>query len=563
MADTNQYFRINFDDFCFIKRNFAFSLALEYIESLNLNVLKLKQQVLKLKEEKELHKKKIDDFKRKEYLFFADDDNQLYNIFTAHLLFYKRNEKPIIEECFILNERDKLLSKLLLETIAQLPLFTLTDCLNNKKNVVFYELNQQPFGTSNEEYSKMRNWQSNKKLSPDPYLVKLFDLTFEEGLCQSNKAFAEFEEKYKVQKIKEDKYHSVLLRKQNKIRLGIKMLDYPEYYQHLPNRENVKRIFLNNCILNKDIENQQLELIKAIVLYDKNKFIFHELFMMDQEIICTPIDYDFMVHQLNDILSILIPDSDLTDQWQNALAKASGSTVTRIPILFIIQNLIESFEWISKRAVSKLQKLFYYQPSERIVTYIMEQIKDLIYMESNEPRNGPTLNHIIANLKLDFRSEMEIATFHQNNKLTKLDDLLDEPKIQTKIKLSFKLLKAPELLFPIIQALIARLNFLDNRTTIETFIRIVTSDDLYTINEKIYLGCKTNEFSYLLNYFKIYFKSFNPATIEKSGLFISNDGNPIKASSLYNAVSDNLQIKIAIDTIFSQKNLNRLSSLSI
>jgi len=553
MADSNLNFRPNFDYFCFTKKNFAFCQAVEYIESLNLNELKLDKQVLKLREEKELHKKKIDDFKRKEYLFFVDNENILYNVFIAHLLFYQRDDKAIIEQCFILNERDKLLSKVLLETIAQLPLFTLTDCLNNKKNVVFYELNQKPFGISDEEYSKMRNWQSNKKLSPDPYLVKLFDLTFEEGLCQSKKAIDEFESKYSSQKIKEDKYHSVNLHKQNKIKSGLKMLLYPEYYRYLPERENVKRIFLNNCKLNKDIENQQLELIKTIVLYEKNKFIDKELLMMDREVICTPQDLDFIVHQMNYVLSIMVPDCELIDHWQQALNEVDKSMGNKIPILFIIKDVVETFELIYAEALDKLQHLFYYQPYDRIIAYVVDKINELVYLESKLPKNGPTLNPIIDDLMNHFRSDFKRAQFHQTHKQTKYDDLLDETKIQTHIKISFGPKKSLDFLRPIIEGLNDNFNFLDSQTTTETFLRIVTSDDLDTIKDKIYLSCKTNEFKYLIKYFKAYFWSFNPATIGKSGIFISNAGHQITAANLNSADMENVKSKFAIDNIFNPK----------
>jgi len=553
MKDTNLKFRPYFVKFCFTKKNLAFCLAKAYIESLHLKNLALNQQVFKIREEKELHKKKIDDFENKEYFNFINNDHQLYNVFIAYLLFFYRDEEAILEECFILNERYKLLSNLLLETIAQLPLFTYSDLINNKKNVVFYELNQKPFGISDEEYSRMRNWQTNQKLPPDSSLEQLFDQTFEDGICQSNKAKAEFKMKYSSKKMEKAKYHSVLLRKQNKVGSGIKMLDYPEYYRYLPVRENVKRIFIDNCILHKDIENQQLELIKTIGLFEKNKFIDNELFMMDREVVCTPQDFDFIVHQMKYVISILEPDSGVINQWQQAITLANKSIDGKIPMLFIIENLVDTFKGIYRQAVNNLHLLFYYQSSERKKTYISEQINDLIYLESNIPEKGPTINACIADLMIHFRSEVDNMLFQKNNKLTKMEDLLNDTIIQDKKKLSFKLKKSPELLMPIIQALIDRFGLLDSNTTFKTLMQILTSDDLDTITEKIYLGCKTNEFSYMRNHLKTYFKSFNPATIGKSGIFISNIGNTISAASLYNAEIENLQTKIGIDNIFNQK----------
>lgn len=465
MTDINLNFRPQFDDLCAAKKNFGICQASAFIESLNLKERPLDQQVLILREEKELQQKRMDDFERKEYLNFINNEYQLYNVYIAYLLFYHRNEEAILEECFILKERYKLLSQLLLETIAQLPLFTYADLLNNKKNVVFDELNQQPFGTSDEEYSRMRNWQTNQKIPPDAGFEQLFDLTFEEGISQSKKKIAEYKNRYPRPIWPEAKYHSAILHEQNKIRLEFKMLVYPEYYRFLSERENVKRIFLNNCILNIDIEDHQLELIKTIVLNEKNKFIDNELFLMDEEIICNTIDFDFIVHQMNDILSMMVPDSDLIVQWQNFCALASVSIVGRRPILFIIEDLVESFEWVYRQAVKKLQKLFYYQSSERKATYIIHQIRDLEYMKSNIPRKGPSLVHIIVDLNKHFRTDLENIRLQGKHKLAKMNDLLSETQILIKKKYSFGLRKSPELLIPIVQALNDNFNFLDPLTT--------------------------------------------------------------------------------------------------
>jgi len=207
-------------------------------------------------------------------------------------------------------------------------------------------------------------------------------------------------------------------------------LDYPEYYRHLPVRENVKRIFLNNCILHKNIEDQQLELIKTIVLYEKNKFIDKELLMMDREVICTQQDFDFIVRKMNIILSIIVPDCDLMDQWQKTLAMASISMAGRIPILFIIDDLVDTFKGIYKQALNKFQLLFYYQTFENKATYISEQINDLIYLESNIPEKGYNLNSIITDLMIHLRSVLENMLFQKNNILTKMEGLLDETQMQ-------------------------------------------------------------------------------------------------------------------------------------
>lgn len=75
MEDTNLNFRTYFDNFCFTKKNLALLVAFAFIESLNLKELALDEQILKLSNVLELHKKKIDDFESKEYFNFINNDH--------------------------------------------------------------------------------------------------------------------------------------------------------------------------------------------------------------------------------------------------------------------------------------------------------------------------------------------------------------------------------------------------------------------------------------------------------------------------------------------------------
>jgi len=162
--DTNLTIRHYFDDLYHAQKHDAKCLAFSCIELLNFQDLDPSQRVLKIIQELDLHQKKMDGFVRKEYLNFADDEPHLFNYFSGHLYFCRHHEEEKLLESLVLSETHHLLSQLLQEAMAQLPLFTFADFMNNNKNVVFYELNQQPFGTSYEEYTTMRCWQSQMKL---------------------------------------------------------------------------------------------------------------------------------------------------------------------------------------------------------------------------------------------------------------------------------------------------------------------------------------------------------------------------------------------------------------
>ena len=423
MIDTNLNFRYDFDVLYLTKKKIAICQASAFIESQHLDVeLTLEKKVLKLRKALELHKKKIDDFPGKEYLNFADNDHQLYNIFSAYLLFHHRDEEAILQESLILNETYKQLSQLLMETKAQLSLFPFSDFLNTR-NDVFNEINQQPFGTD------VFDENIDLDYAPDPSYEQLFDQSSEQGTLQCEKRIAEFKRKYPTHKIRVAGYQIIVLHEQKKLRMEFHKLVYPIYYQLLPEKENLKRIFVKNCSLNINNENHQIELSKTIVLDEMIKFFENELREIDEDLICTPSDFDFLAHQMNDIISIMVPDCDAINQFQKAITLATQSMAGRKPILFIIEDLVDSFERIYRPEIKKIQHLFYYQSSESKLTYILEQIKDLEYMESNLPGYKATLKPYIVDLKNHLRSELDYVESQKNHKQTKMGDFLHEAPI--------------------------------------------------------------------------------------------------------------------------------------
>ena len=76
------------------------------------------------------------------------------------------------------------------------------------------------------------------------------------------------------------------------------------------------------------------------------------------------------------------------------------------------------------------------------------------------------------------------------------------------------------------------IHILSPKTPIGTAVRIFTCEDWRQCTEKFYLGCMTIEFKCILDNSHHLFKYIKYADIERSGLFISNLGTPITASSL-------------------------------
>ena len=384
--------------------------------------------------------------------------------------------------------------------------------------------------------------------------VQIFDHTFIEGVELSERMISDFKQKHPSDLIPIDEYINIIFGELNKLRSEFNELAHPNYYHFLLDTETVKSCFVNNCLLDIDIEIHKEEMRKAIVQNEMIVFFLEELGRIHKN----PIDHTLgnllLDLQITDLITSMVPEPELIDQLLEAFSKTTSQLKHgRTPVLFIIDDLKDSLREIYNETEANLKQLFDKHPADIKGHFAACQVRDMHLKELTTKRNGGDLHECFVDLKKLFQIELEYVQTLQSYNPVNVDHLLKEPETQYKKKLSFGYIKSSGNLAPYIQALNIKIDFLDNRTIKENFIKIVTSDDLESVTEKIYIGCKTNEFKYTLTHFKSFFKSFNPAKIEQSDIFRSSNGNPITADNLYNAVTDNLQTKIKIDNIFNQK----------
>jgi len=384
--------------------------------------------------------------------------------------------------------------------------------------------------------------------------VQIFDHTFIEGVELSERMISYFKQKHPSDLIPIDEYIDTIFGELNKLRSEFNELTHPNYYHFLLDTETVKSYFVNNCSLDIDIEIHKEELKKSILLNEMVVSFMDELYRVHKNPIDHTLDNLFLDLQITDLVTSMVPEPELMDQLLEAFSKTTSKTKHgRTPVLFIVEDLKDSLRKIYNVAEGNLKQLFDNHPAEIKGHFAACQVRDMQHKELTTKRNGGDLHECFVDLKKLFQIELDFVQSLQSYNPVNVDHLLKEPETQYRKKLSFGFIKSSGNLAPYIQALNVKIDFLDNRTTKENFIKIVTSDDLESVTEKIYIGCKTNEFKYTLTPFKSFFKSFNPANIEKSDIFRSSNGNPITADNLYNAVTDNLQTKIKIDNIFNQK----------
>ncbi len=92
----------------------------------------------------------------------------------------------------------------------------------------------------------------------------------------------------------------------------------------------------------------------------------------------------------------------------------------------------------------------------------------------------------------------------------------------------------------------------EDQTSSDTLFKIFTSRDLEAITDKVYLGCETTQFRYIVDKLAPYFTNMKLKAIEKTGAFFSKNGTKITAQNLSAGKVDNPKEKGTIDSILKQ-----------
>jgi hypothetical protein len=112
-----------------------------------------------------------------------------------------------------------------------------------------------------------------------------------------------------------------------------------------------------------------------------------------------------------------------------------------------------------------------------------------------------------------------------------------------------------EVLRSVIISLERQIDFIKESTTLEDLIEVFTSKNLTADSPRIYLGCETQIFRYIIDQIKPLFKNLKLTAIDKSGLFYSlqNPEKPITRDNLSSSIpKTDVKGKATIDSILRQ-----------
>jgi len=120
-------------------------------------------------------------------------------------------------------------------------------------------------------------------------------------------------------------------------------------------------------------------------------------------------------------------------------------------------------------------------------------------------------------------------------------------------KISFGFTGDKERLKAVIVQLCQKIELLnEDQTSSDTLLKIFTSRDLEAITDKVYLGCETTQFRYIIDKLSPHFTNLKLKAIEKTGAFFSKNGTKITAQNLSAGKVDNPKEKGTIDSILKQ-----------
>lgn len=534
-----------------------------YIESLDLSTLNPDQKVRKLKKEYDHSNQEIDTFPRKEYLKFGPSETRHFNVFLSHYIFDHCEEESELLKGLITSEKNKQLMHVFKKSKTNLAPFNLRGFLKGYYNIVFYEFNQKPPGTSEEDYFKMRSWQIMRKqdcvnlllnqfikrffeqadhqgsiddqaraelklleevcnphrytpeqfmskfmqlkavdplclpgnttefhqlidqfhkghdfsplLSPPmlrsalkqvrsgklspvplccwtlikykkwltcllekkidlkdpqgPFCAQLFEQNYQLALELIQGLIAEFKEKYLSGVISGEKYKVAIWAEIDKYRLKYNQLSCLDYFLFLPDIKMAKSYFINNCLLDIDMENQGFELRTTIVINGMGEFFRNELCQTDQSWIEPLGNMKEFKNNCVDLFNSMILNPKQMDQLWWAFKRTLQALSANKPILFIVEDLKKSIHIIFNKALKGLYKLLDQQPGNLIAIYAIQEIKYLELRAIEAQGNDLNLNEYFDKVKNVFKVHLDFVENMEKRPSPEMDSPSDKSPI--------------------------------------------------------------------------------------------------------------------------------------
>lgn len=163
--DPHVQIRHRFDKFISEARKNAIELAKQDIQNLHLEKLSVEKQIGKLIRTKQALKQEANCLEKKEYYRLDRYDPLISILYLSRLICLNKDDEQAIRDGIRLNVKTQHTDLLLSKAKEQLKPFTFEDYLANQRNIIFYDQDEKPASTSDEDYENIIAWQTNQKIS--------------------------------------------------------------------------------------------------------------------------------------------------------------------------------------------------------------------------------------------------------------------------------------------------------------------------------------------------------------------------------------------------------------
>lgn len=666
-TDSNQKIDKRFDFFYKKLSESTKEKIILYEISLDLTSLGVDERIIRLDQVKEGVDQEMKNFKWQDYLTYASEKEALRIVFRDNCIFYHDHEEEKMHQALLLFKKNKLIEKLIKESHALLPVFTIDCYLRSESNVVFYHLNQQPAGTTSEDYIKMIHSQTRsreecicslllrfrekftainnkntnflneakselktlrKLLDPNSrlsltcfisllkklkamdnfilpqnqemlyqsflsclidtnkisrvrpvdfkqYLKKInegilpdmaflglalmryetwlndivygaisindqcepsYDLLFDDILKESIQTglqmIGKFKEQYPSEYLTAEEYEKVIHQKLTKIKIKADQLKVGVYYQYTDEIELEKCYFVNNCMESKDADFHAEQLRNAIIINLEIRFFEHELLAIGKGIKAAVEDILKLNRNISMVIAHMVPNRQIVTNIKAAFEKAMLAGRNKMPLMYVLEDLANDFNRIFEEAEDNLLNLFEQQPYDEKLTYALKSLQQIEILKYKFLTRGHSFHQFYYRLETILKLQIQYLTTIPHNSLPDLN-LEDDPEAKHEnTRLSFGFKGSESWLSAVLIKLNKRYHYLDPRTSMDTFLRVLFSKNLMEEEEKIFIGCNTNKFKCIIDNLKPYFKNLTNANVGNSGLFISHLGNQITEDCL-------------------------------
>lgn len=131
--------------------------------------------------------------------------------------------------------------------------------------------------------------------------------------------------------------------------------------------------------------------------------------------------------------------------------------------------------------------------------------------------------------------------------------LTDHPAMGKRMKAaSAERMGKEEIIRCITIKLMQRFNLLVHAADVDLFVQFILDPTIQCPGRTIMLGCKTNQFKYILHRFTAFNNDLQYVKVERSGLFLSKQGTPMLAHNLGSTSFYKMNTRHAIDLIFAE-----------